>query len=105
MPFDSTGAPHEPIWGLWLDNNVAQMLSDNPTIFDSTDILLIGNPEASYGYYGQTLSFHNLMTTLSIDHEYEELTGYEGFPSTRYQYTYDMLAKILKFHSDKFIVP
>jgi S-formylglutathione hydrolase FrmB len=105
MPFDSTGAPYEPIWDLWLDNNVPNMLANNPTSLDSTDLLLIGNPGADYGYYQQTVDFHSDLTTLGKAHEYYEFSGYEGNPATRYQYTYDMLAKILKFHSDKFILP
>lgn len=105
LPFDSTGEPYQPIWNLWLDNNPPNMLAKNPTSLNSTAILLMAHTEALYGYYQQTVDFHSYLTEQGIDHTYLEFEGYPGFPATAHRFIYDILPKILKFHSDNFVVP
>ncbi len=99
LPFDSTGAAYTPIWNLWLANNIETIRAANPPTLEQP-IMLINTPEALYGFYQQTLDFHNYLTSQSVDHEYLEFVGYPGYPSVRSEYIYDILEAILIFHSE-----
>ncbi|MEP0827231.1 MAG: hypothetical protein HRF51_01805, partial [bacterium] len=99
LPFDSTGARHTSIWNLWLANNIEAIRTAYPPTL-AQKIMLINTPEAQYGFYQQTLDFHNYLTSQSVEHEYLEFNGYPGYPSVRSEYIYDILEQILIFHSD-----
>jgi hypothetical protein len=103
LPFDETGDPYTPIWDLWLANDVNSILTDFPGSLDTTAVLLMASTQADYGLYEQTLDFHNRLTVLGKTHQYLEYSGYSGYQATGTQFTYDILPKILKFHSDHFI--
>ncbi len=105
LPFDSTGAVYQPIWNLWLANNPPNMLAEHPNSLNSTAIFLTATPDASYGYYQQTADFHTYLTGQNIAHSYLEFSGYPGYQATGERFIYDLLPKILKFHSDNFVNP
>ena len=106
LPFDSAGEVYQPIWNLWLANNPPNMLTTKYAhSLDSTAILLMAHPEALYGYYQQTADFHTYLSGQGVDHTYLEFRGDPDFPATAHRFIYDVLPKILKFHSDNFVVP
>jgi S-formylglutathione hydrolase FrmB len=105
LPFDSTGATYEPIWNLWLQNNPENILAKYPTSLDSTAILMMATSDASFGFYQQTVDFHNHLTSQNISHQYLTFGGYPGYSATGHKFVYDLLPKILKFHSDNFVMP
>jgi S-formylglutathione hydrolase FrmB len=105
LPFDSTGAVYPPIWNMWLSNNIENILAAYPGALDTTAVFLAASPQADFGYFDQTLAFHDHLTGLNKAHQYLMFNGYSGVPASGNNYTYDMLKKILKFHSDHFIIP
>ncbi len=103
LPFDSTGAPYTPIWNLWLANNLQSLIPLYPNSLDSVPLMLLASPQADYGFYQQTASFRTTLQGLSnVNVSYEEYTGYSGYPADNHHFVYDLLPKILKFHSDHF---
>jgi len=80
-------------------------LKGGASALNSTAVLLMANPEASYGYYQQTVDFHTFLSSIAVSHQFVEFSGYPGFPATDGSYMYDVIPKILKFHSDNFVVP
>ncbi|MCX6827174.1 MAG: alpha/beta hydrolase-fold protein [candidate division Zixibacteria bacterium] len=107
LPFDANGAPHEPIWNIWMANDVGTILNNYRRSLDSTKVLLIATPEADYGYYQQTIDFWSHISRYYADSvvTLSTFNGYPGFPANGQGYTYDDLPKILKFHSDNFVIP
>ncbi|HHI03217.1 MAG: hypothetical protein DRP51_02205 [Candidatus Zixiibacteriota bacterium] len=93
---------YQPIWSLWLDNNIESILTDYPGALDTTDILLMTTADADFNFYQQTLDFSQYLTGLSIEHNLDTYSGYDGYPATGERFFYDILRDILKFHSDSF---
>ncbi len=93
---------YTPIWSLWLDNNIESILTDYPNALDTTDVLLMTTADAKYNFYQQTLDFSKHLTDLSIEHNLNTYSGYDGYQATGERFFYDILQDILKFHSDKF---
>ena len=102
LPFDANGDPYNPIWSLWLDNNIESIMAGFPGALDTTALLLITTPDAKYNFYQQTLDFSNYLTGQSIPHDLKTYTGYEGYDATGERFFYDILQDILKFHSEHF---
>jgi S-formylglutathione hydrolase FrmB len=110
MPFyyDNTVAgvnenyTYQPIWALWLDNNIESILADHPGALDTTDVLLMTTPDARYNYYQQTIDFASYLTEHSIEHDLLIYSGYGDYDASGERFFYDILQDILKFHSDRF---
>ena len=73
-----------------------------PTRGDSTDILLMTTADAKFNFYQQTLDFSRHLNDLSIEHNLNTYSGYDGYEATGERFFYDILQDILKFHSDRF---
>jgi len=102
LPFDENGDPYTPIWDLWLRENCESKLADHPGALDATDVLLYTTPDAPYNFHQQTLDFSSYLTSQGIDHEMRTYTGYSDYSATGNRYYYDIMAEILKYHSDRF---
>lgn len=101
---------YQPIWSLWLDNNIESILADYSNALDTTSVLLLTTADAKYNFYRQTLDFAaHLKTVATPDtangfiHDLDNIySGYEGYEATGERFFYDVLKDILKFHSDRF---
>ena len=108
LPFDEDGAIVTDIWNLWLDNNIPTILDDNSDALDEIDMLLMYSDSwDGYSHNEQTRDFINLLTGTygkvdgSSDFEIMTFGGYSGFDGPN-AYVWDILPKILKYHSDHF---
>ena len=55
LPFDGHGNTYTPIWSLWLDNNLENVLTDQGSAaLAGMDIQIHTSPDARYGFYDQT---------------------------------------------------
>ncbi len=93
---------YQPIWSLWLENNIESILADYPNALDTTDILLMTTADAKFNFYQQTLDFSRHLNDLSIEHNLNTYSGYDGYEATGERFFYDILQDILKYHSDRF---
>jgi hypothetical protein len=105
LPFDSLGDVYPPIWNLWLQNNLPALLANKPGALDSSAIFIMAHTGAEFGQYQQTVDFHAHLAGLGIEHTFTEFNGYQSFPAKGHNYMYDMIPKILKFHSDNLVIP
>jgi len=105
LPFDENGDPYNPIWQLWLDNNIESILAGIPGALDNTAMLLMTSADARYNYDQQTIDFHQHLVNQGIADSLTIFGGYGDYEASNDRFLYDILADILKFHSDQFVVP
>ncbi len=105
LPFDGHGNTYTPIWSMWLNNNLENVLANQGSAsLASMDIQIHTTPDARYGFYDQTKSWINTMKNppYSYNVKVSDYSGYEGNPATHDQYLYEIMRDMLKFHSDNF---
>ncbi|MFQ5453398.1 MAG: alpha/beta hydrolase-fold protein [Candidatus Zixiibacteriota bacterium] len=105
LPFDSTGSKYDPIWDMWLNNNLENILNSTSNQLNGVDIWVASSPEASFGaYYEQTQSWINTLTSAPYNYPVttKTYTGYSGNPAVKDQYIYDLIREMLIFHSNSF---
>ncbi len=108
MPFDKTGAAYDPIWQLWLDNNIPNLMANYPGALDTTAIMLLTSadaPDELFGFDQQTLDFADYLTSQGIAYNDTSFAGYPGFPADGNAILFDILGRILEFHSRNFETP
>ncbi len=101
---------YQPIWSLWLENNIESILADYSGALDTTNVLLMTTADAKYNFYRQTLDFASHLKTVAtpdtangFTHNLDNIySGYEGYEATGERFFYDILRDLLKYHSDKF---
>lgn len=104
LPFDGTGNPYAPIWNLWLANNLEE-LHDNASVSNpltGVNIWIANSTQASLNYGEQTASWIQTLRNDGYAPEVYNYTGYAGYPATNGKVVYDLMKKMLKFHSDSF---
>ena len=99
LPFSYDQRPYQPIWETWLDNNLESYYTG--VQFPGTDIWFGTSEDAKWGYHDMTMSWANTLGPNLVDEIYE-YSGSIDRPATGNQYVYDLLRKMLKFHSDSF---
>jgi len=108
LPFDTAGNPYQPIWDLWLDNNVSSIIENNPGCFDNMAVKLFTTNDDEYGFNVQTINFASWlqgymnMRGYVRDYSPDNYEGYEGYEATGGRMLYDILPVLLKYHSDNF---
>ncbi len=110
LPFNGSGNVYQPIWDLWLRNNLETMLLDKGTnVFNGVDMWFgttIDPAEQSLTYGYQTRSWINTLQTAGAGDTLAvfEYTGYDPqlHPAASDQYLYDLLKEMLIFHSNNF---
>ena len=105
LPFDGYGNVYMPIWSMWLDNNLENVLADQGSAsLAGMDIQFQTTPDARYGFYDQTKAWISTLKNppYSYNVTVKEYSGYEGNPATHDQYLYEIMRNMLKFHSDNF---
>ena len=110
LPFDSTGAIRNNIWNLWQKNSIQNIIADYSGALDTLDIMLgYSWFNHDFGYNEQTKSIRYLLERNydmepGVDFDTLFYIGYSGYDANFDQYTYDLIPKILKYHSDHFEV-
>jgi hypothetical protein len=67
--------------------------------------------DEGYSFNQQTIDFARYLETYMVGRRSDTnftpllIDGYEDYPATIDRFTYDILSKVLKFHSDNFIIP
>ncbi len=103
LPFSFTEKPYDPIWDMWLENNLESLLATSDGL-DDADIWIGTSPQARYGFHNQTMSWYE---TLEADAGVatpvlKTYTGYEGNPAEDDEFMYELLREMLIFHSQSF---
>ncbi|HKK20829.1 MAG TPA: alpha/beta hydrolase-fold protein [candidate division Zixibacteria bacterium] len=105
LPFDGTGHKYYPIWNLWLANNLENMLNQTDNQLAGVNMWIATSTQSTFGnYHEQTQSFYNTLTSAPYNYPVEEYTykGYPGKPAYKDQYLYDLMKRMLIFHSESF---
>jgi hypothetical protein len=107
LPFDKNGNPYQPIWDLWLDNNLETLLAQNPSSLNGVDMWIGASPESELGFYGMTKSWVQTLVNppyyLGSQLEVHEFKGYDVWHgNSKNQYLYDIFEPLLIFHSNVF---
>lgn len=100
MPFDASGTRNDVIWSRWMDNDLATLLAADATALDDVNIWIGTSRQAKWNYFEMTEAWISTLGS-NVDEVYE-YQGYSGNPATDNQYVYDLLGRMLKFHSDNF---
>ncbi len=100
LPFDHMGQPYQPIWDLWLDDNLENIGTGSE--LDGVAMWFATSPETRYGFHDQTMSWVETLEGRGYAPTVREYTGYSGNPATSHEYIYEMLREMLRFHSDNF---
>jgi len=104
LPFDGTGSVYQPIWDMWLANNL-ETLHDNAGVADPLDgvnMLLITNPHAKWGYDEMTDSWGDFLDAQGYSVERHQYVGTENVGDPNEQFLYDIIREMLVFHSRNF---
>jgi hypothetical protein len=98
IPFSYDSRPYDPIWDIWMVENLENLYTGSELI--NTDVWIGTSPEAKWGYHDMTMSWvTTLGSTVDSVYEYE---GYDGSPATNHQYVYNLLREMLLFHDASF---
>lgn len=112
LPFDGNGQPYRgngdpasDVWGLWLANNLENLLTAAPGSLTGVKMWFATSQQAEYGYYDQTQSWIQTLqgnATYAPNVTVRPFNGYSGNPTTNNQYAYDVLREMLIFFSKSF---
>lgn len=103
LPYDSAGNLRVSIWNKWLDNDVKSRLAGIKSgSLTNTKIYFEVGDQDSYLLQIANRNFKSFMATQSYTYSYNEFTGYAGFPADHFNFAFDRLVAILKFHSQNF---
>ncbi len=103
LPYDSAGYLRPNIWNKWLNNDIKyRLINIKPGSLANTKIYFEVGDQDSYKLQVANRNFNSFMATQSYSYSYNEFTGYAGFPADHFNYAFDRLVAILKFHSQNF---
>lgn len=105
LPFDSTGNLRSEIWdSLWLNKNDIKTLLAGPKSgsLSNTKIYFEVGDQDSYMLQIANKNFNSFMATQGTAYTYNEFTGYNNYPADHFNYAFDRIVSILKFHSSNF---
>lgn len=101
LPFDASGTMNAVVWQRWMDNDLSTLLTDaGAGALDDVNIWIGTSNQAKWYYDEMTEAWISTLGT-NVDEVYR-YHGYSGNPATDNEYVYDLMKKMLKFHSDNF---
>lgn len=103
--FDTTGTLRPSIWTKWLNNDIKSLLDVGGSKFgalNNTKIYFDVGLQDSYMLQIANKNFNSFMATQSYTYTYHEFTGYVNFPADHFNFAFDRIVAILKFHSSSF---
>ncbi len=102
LPYDSAGILRPSIWSKWLNNDIQYRLTNiKPGSLANTKIYFEVGDQDSYLLQIANRNFNSFISS-THPNSYKEFTGYAGFPADHFNYAFDRLVTILKFHSQNF---
>ena len=103
LPFDGTGSAYGWVWDLWLENDLERIHDDaGASPLAGINMWIGTSPDAHYGFHDMTESWISTLEDNGYTPEVYNYGGYDGKPATSNEYVYDMLRKMLIFHSENF---
>ncbi|MCP4684494.1 MAG: hypothetical protein GY867_03500, partial [bacterium] len=111
LPFDSLGQayvdgnsanPAHWAWGQWMQNNLDSLheqVGGDP--LQGVNIWVASNPGARWNYGEMTQSWITFMRSQGYPVEQYDYSSFDGGVESD-EYLYDLIRKMLKFHSDNF---
>jgi len=103
LPFDATGAAYNPIWDLWMANNLENMhVAAGGSPLADVNMWFGTNPNAKWGYYNMTQSWIDYCQTQGYSVEEYKYSSFSNDPVTGDEYMFDILREMLIFHSNNF---
>ncbi len=103
MPFDADGNVYQPIWDLWMRNNLEDIhTAVGGTPLADMNIWVASNPNAKWNYHEQTQSWVTFMVNQGYSVEEYDYSSFNDDPITEDEYLYDILREMLIFHSENF---
>jgi hypothetical protein len=104
LPFDSTGHVYQPIWDLWMRNNLEEMyLAEGGDPLGNVNIWIGTNPHAKWHYFEMTQSWISFLRNQNVLLEEYIYSGYdEDIRVIGDEYLFDILREMLIFHSERF---
>ncbi|RKX26096.1 MAG: hypothetical protein DRP45_04390 [Candidatus Zixiibacteriota bacterium] len=105
LPFDANGSSGASnwAWSRWLSNNLDSLyMQAGNGVFDSTKIWVATSPCSKWNYHEMTTSWIEFLGTQGDSVEVHNYSGHGYSDVSGDEYTYDLLRKMLKFHSDNF---
>jgi len=103
LPFDSAGVRRDSIWNEWLKNDIKTLLAGPKSgSLSNTKVYFEVGDQDSYMLHVANKNFNSFMATQSYTYTYNEFTGYGNFPADHFNYAFDRIVAILKFHSSNF---
>jgi hypothetical protein len=113
MPFyiDSAHAEHlpgdiyAPAWARWMHNNLDSLYdAAGETPLAGVNMFFATSTQSPHNYYPMTQSWITSLKDKGLTSQITELkySGAAGIPSGNDQFLYDLLKKMVKFHSDNF---
>ncbi|MFH1688589.1 MAG: hypothetical protein ABIE70_13855 [bacterium] len=103
VPFSFTERPYQgpdTIWGRWLDENLENLLPGHS--LSGIDLWLGTNADSRWGYHEMTTSWAQTLQNSGLNPTLETFQGYGSHPTTNSQYVYDIMKRMLIFHSQSF---
>ncbi|MFH2035969.1 MAG: alpha/beta hydrolase-fold protein [Candidatus Zixiibacteriota bacterium] len=104
LSYDTVGY-YDGIWELWLDNNLENILANNPGALnaESTEVQLYTVNDDYYQFGQQTRDFAATLSSIrGQDMTPINYTGTANYEASVGHYVNEILPAILKFHSDAF---
>ncbi|MBI5267509.1 MAG: hypothetical protein HY851_09790 [candidate division Zixibacteria bacterium] len=98
------GDVYDPIWGLWLQNNLDALYANaGPDPLAGVNMFFATSQGSAFNYFPMTQSWITFLegkglTSQISEYRYQSDAGIDTYN----RYTYDILRKMLKFHSDNF---
>jgi len=103
LPFDSTINLRPSIWAKWLSNDIKTLLATLKSgSLLNTQIYFEVGVDDSYELLISNRNFNSFMATQSYTYTYHEFSGYGNFPADHFNFAFDRIVAILKFHSSNF---
>lgn len=103
LPFDGSGNVNQPIWDMWMRNDLSTLLDDaGAGALDGVNQWIATSTQAHYGFHAMTMSWVSTLRGDGYAPEVHEYDGYDGKPATGNEYVYDLIREMLIFHSQSF---
>jgi len=103
LPFSFTQRPYQPIWDLWMDNDLEALhAAQGGSPLADVNMWIGTSTQAKWGYHDMTMSWIATLQNAGYAPETYTYGGYEGYPAENGEFMYDLLRKMLIFHSESF---
>ena len=106
LPFDSSRTLRPTIWDdKWLKlNDIKTLLATTKQgVLNNTKLFFDCGDKNSYDLLTDNENFDNFLNTIQLSHTFIKYSGYDPkFPADHFNYAFDRIVAILKFHSNNF---